>query len=359
MGNSKEAFLRGEETESDTEQTESRGARCGRVGAPTLWTTQERITIILALCNYMCTLEPSVNRIESMKAECEKLRTIAAQGTFKEGDFMRSVHVLCGDQGTATCRAMLDGISGAGIRREAKARVFEGRCSVCKVSTYEEDCGEGEEVGEVLLCEGCNAGDALTLHFSCKYSQGRVLLPRMPERNSARAGASSNPAMKFNNLNPFRSQQVEEEITNRKIDWQAALDGHKAIYDPVDADTSKLICHYCSFSEEDVCSPIVVGQTRAEHLIYVQQNCRERAATNKGLQVSFRVDGQIVPAPGMMPPYFPLLSSWNGDDLLEHALQLKAVAAESDLYVHEICALRCSALDSALCGTRRGGSASR
>ncbi len=338
-----DALLRGDETESDTEQNESRGARHGRVGAPSLWTTQERLTIMLALCNYMRTLDPSVNRIESMKTECEKLRTIASQGTFKEGEFMRSVNTLCGDQGTAICRAMLDGISGAvagaGIRREVKARVFEGRCSVCKVSTYEEDCDEGEEVGEVLLCEGCNAETHLRCTSHTSIPKDEYFCSECQERNNARAGASGNPAMKFNNLNPYRSQQVEEEITNRKIDWQAALDGHKAIDDPVDADTSKLVCNYCGYSEEDVCSPIVVGQTRAEHLLFVQQNCRDRAETNTGLKVSFRVDSQIVSAPGMVPPYYPLLSSWNGDDLLEHALHLKAVADESDLYVHEICAL--------------------
>ena len=125
MGNSKEAFLRGEGDEATRSRPSHVELDAAEWVPPHCGLRRERITIILALCNYMCTLEPSVNRIESMKAECEKLRTIAAQGTFKEGDFMRSVHVLCGDQGTATCRAMLDGISGAGIRREAKARVFE------------------------------------------------------------------------------------------------------------------------------------------------------------------------------------------------------------------------------------------
>ena len=333
----------GDETESDTEQNESRGNRHGRVGAPALWTTQERLTIMLALCNYMRTLDFSVNRIEAMKGECEKLRMCAAQGTFKEGEFVRSVNILCGDEGTAICRAMLDGITGAGagagIRREVKARVFEGRCSVCKVSTYEEDCDEGEEVGEVLLCEGCNAETHLRCTTYQSIPKDEYFCQECHERNSARAGASGNPVMKFNNLNPFRSQAVEEEITNRKIDWQAALDGHKAINEAVDADTSKIMCYYCGYTEEDVCSPIVVGQTRAEHLTFVQHNCRDRAVTNTGLQVSFRVDSQIVSAPGMVPPYFPYLSSWNGDDLLEHALHLKAVAAEKNLYVHEICAL--------------------
>lgn len=309
--------------------------------APTLWTLNERLVVLLALCNHMRTMGRSMTRVQFLYQECEKLRTIAAQGTFREGDFMRVVKGLCGDEVTATCRAMLDGISGsadAGVQREMKARVFEGRCSVCRVSTYEEDQEDGEEVGEVLLCEGCNA----EVHLRCT---GFAAIPKddwycheCEARNQARGG-NGGVMGKFNNLNNFRSVNAEEDIINYKIDRIAAEEGHKVIDNILPVDTTEVRCAYCDMSEIEVGSPIVCGQTRAEHMEYVSRNGRDKCVMRSGTQVHFKLEGKTVPAPQMSLPYFPLLASWDGDDLLEHALSMAVVGKESQLHVHEVCAL--------------------
>jgi hypothetical protein len=319
----------------DDYDNEEDGVRVG----PKQWTSHERLVVLLALCNYMRTMTTSISKVNFLYGECEKLRTIAAQGTFREGDFMRVVKGLVGDEGTAYCRAMLDGISGAcgsGLQREMKARVFEGRCSMCKVSTYEEDQDEGEEVGEVLLCEGCNS----EVHLRCA---GLASVPKdewfchdCEERNEARGAGGV--LSKFNNLNSFRSVIAEEEITNYKIDRIAAEEGHKVVDQPLPVDTSFCRCAYCDMTELDVCSPIVVGQTRAEHVAFVSQQGREKAVTAQGLTVTFKVEGKPLAPPSMTMPYFPYLSSWDGDDILEHSLALQSVNKESQLYVHEICA---------------------
>jgi len=82
----------------------------------------------------------------------EKIKAIASKGDFREGDFIRGVQKLVGDDGSAYCRAMLDAITatingnGSGgnmddsqenslesrvqdsAKRLLHSKVFEGRC---------------------------------------------------------------------------------------------------------------------------------------------------------------------------------------------------------------------------------------
>ena len=97
---------------------------------------------------------------------------------------------------------------------------------MCRVSTYEEDQDEGEEVGEVLLCEGCNA----EVHLRCTPFDA---IPKddwyhdCEARNQARGGAGG-VMSRFNNINSFRSVALEEEIINHRHRI-AAEEGHKVV----------------------------------------------------------------------------------------------------------------------------------
>ena len=42
-----------------------------------LWTLNERLVVLLALCNYMRAMSRSMARVQFLYQECEKLRTIA------------------------------------------------------------------------------------------------------------------------------------------------------------------------------------------------------------------------------------------------------------------------------------------
>ena len=79
------------------------------------------------------------------------------------------------------------------------------------------------------------------------------------------------------------------------------------------------------------------GQTRAEHIEYVAQRQRQIRAADRHAR-SIQVEGKVSPHQ-MSLPYFPYLASWDGDDLLEHALSMAAIGKESQLYAHEMCAL--------------------
>jgi NAD-dependent SIR2 family protein deacetylase len=63
------------------------------------------------------------------------------------------VKEIAGEEGVTVCRSLLDGIEDD---READLhnRITEGRCTVCRGSTYEDDCAEDDEI---ILCDGCNA----------------------------------------------------------------------------------------------------------------------------------------------------------------------------------------------------------
>jgi hypothetical protein len=95
------------------------------------------------------------------------------------------------------------------------------------------------------------------------------------------------------------------------------------------------LCEYCSMSEADICSPLVIGQTWEEYVAH------ERAHTSlvakgfikqskRGQQtcVKLKLNGHQIAAPQPPYPFFPLVGV-NFDD--EHKL--------TGPIVHELCAL--------------------
>ena len=218
-------------------------------------------------------------------------------------------HTVSYTVGAAVCRALLDGIDDQDALEamELQSRVTEGRCCVCMGSTFEEDCED--EGDEIILCDGCNAEahirclgyDAVpSTEWHCSTCSERVAA------REARAGHG------FKDVDSYRDTDAEESLIVRSFE--------KANGDEVD-DALCLSCAYCGASELDICSPLVVGQSRVEHDAAVAAG---RAPTvdgfypdKKDTTVRFVTNDGVHAPPPLEVPYMPLVTSGHGRKMIE------------------------------------------
>ena len=114
-----------------------------------LWTLQERLTVLHALVLCYLSTPKLTNHIQFLQDQMERLKTIAGHTSFKEGEFLKIVNELIGDHETSQCQQMLDEIAGDNNRtpRALASRIFEGRCTQCKGSTFPEDNVDSDHEG--------------------------------------------------------------------------------------------------------------------------------------------------------------------------------------------------------------------
>ncbi len=316
------------------------------------WSISERITVLHALL-YCYNDEPKqVQRMAKLHEDIDRLHTIAAQHVFKQGDFLRIVDDAVGDAGSEMCRNMLDTIAGDfGPPRGLAHKIFDGRCSICKSSTFPEDQESDESEDEdddlkkkirheVILCDACNAES----HLRCL---GLVNVPSgdffCDDCKSRRKNRAPNGDMEFDSIKQYRDASMEENLCNRKIDKMAALEGHQVITASEEVapemDTSEIECRYCGTTESFLCSPMVVSQSREEHNWYIQsQRQIANTVTDDGRTVVLKLGGKRVKPPPLAPSYFPHITSHHGDDLLELQSQTQP-GSPSTFAAHQYCAL--------------------
>ena len=126
-------------------------------------TLKERITVLHALCELLKTSSKSQEYLQNQYQECVRLLSSSAMDSFREADFVDRVRSIAGDEGVSVCRSLLDGVSAAEQEGDMINRVIEGRCTVCKSSTFEEPTDGPSVMGQVVLCDGCNA----EAHLKC------------------------------------------------------------------------------------------------------------------------------------------------------------------------------------------------
>lgn len=132
----------------------------GQVSETISWSLQERLCILTALCEVLKGHRISYEYLHEMYSECLKLSKMSLREQFHEADFLDQVMRISGGEGVVLARSLLEDNDRAIIEEETiKQSVIEGRCLVCKESTFEEDC-DGKQV---LLCDGCNA----EVHIPC------------------------------------------------------------------------------------------------------------------------------------------------------------------------------------------------
>ena len=233
--------------------------------------------------------------------------------------------------------------------QEMQSRVTEGRCSVCMGSTYEEDCvpavGTGADAHghEVILCDGCN-GEA---HLRCL---GMTAVPTADwhcagcaARLAAREKKDSRGGQPFRDIENHRDREGEEALVARAWDRRAWGDGDYEEH-------PEAFCAYCGMTEMAVCSPLVVGQTRAEHDAALAASKLATAPMFEGKKdavVRFFVNNEVYSPPAMDVPYLPAAAGEKGRWLLASAAAAVGGLGTEEgtmmvqaLVVHQVCALQ-------------------
>lgn len=243
------------------------------------------------------------------------------------------VKVIAGDEGVNICRSLLDGIDDGG-EAELQSRVTEGRCSVCMGSTFEDDLPEGDEV---ILCDGCNAEAHIRCLNMTSVPSSEWHCSTCAERMAAREARVKHS---FGDVESHRNRETEETLVIQALDRKVCQ---------LPPEDNELSCAYCGLSEMDVCSPLVVGQSRIEHDSYVMMS---KPAVANGIipgkrdtQVKFIVDGEYVERPPLEVPYFPFVNSQHGRQLLEEAAAAQDESGDGlskgqSPIVHQTCALQ-------------------
>lgn len=100
-------------------------------------------------------------------------------------------------------------------------------------------------------------------------------------------------------------------------------------------------CAYCGLHELELCSPMVYGQSRAEHEQWVQLYNKTPVANGvlgeetTSTTINFLYRGEQIAAPKVHYPYLPLFDSVDG-----RAMQLRHDATDiAPTIVHQMCAL--------------------
>jgi PHD-finger len=238
------------------------------------------------------------------------------------------VKVIAGEDGVTICRSLLDGIDDGG-EAELQSRVTEGRCSVCMGSTFEDDLPEGDEV---ILCDGCNAEAHIRCLNMSSVPSSEWHCSACAERMAAREARVKHS---FGDVESHRSREAEDALVIQALDRKVCQ---------MPPDDNELSCAYCGLSEYDVCSPMVVGQSRVEHDSYVMM-CKPATADGiipgkKDTKVKFIVNGEFIETPTLEVPYFPYVNSEHGRQILEEAAQEDERTKGQSPIVHEMCALQ-------------------
>lgn len=247
---------------------------------PCAMTVDERVKLLLGLCEMVLCSEKGSEVLQRQNVECEKLAKISEEKKFRERDFIETLKAIAGEDGAAHCRSMLHG-------------------------AYSEEMDISHEVDN-------------------------------PEDESTCDAAH----MKLDHIDDHRSRELEEELLSQLLDMKSGLED--AFEDDSDFDdyVDETECAYCGLKEFDICSPMVYGQSREEHDAWLAA-CRGAYATGAlpdklKTKINFFMQGEKISAPELEVPFYPLVRSKEGRRFKACCVH---VAAE-DLIVHESCALQ-------------------
>ena len=325
--------------------------------------------------------------INELHSDCEKLIKLSSADNFREGDFLRAVRAVAGEAGvkrgsrllqstvlnrdkeiahdfvvaanskpapnlissyfpvtsttstssavssstSSTCQVDNDKsvVSNDSVDEEEDAAliklVLEGRCLICRASTADGDC----DAAEVILCEGVD-GCQSEAHLKC------LSLEKVPseEWHCMFCKASQEKKSK---AEPRRSEFLNTLDQCKRPDAELILmkrfAEHKYAKGP--STTWNLgECAYCNMTELELCSPLVIGQSRDEFDYYMGTFEPLRAdgviPDKRATLVKPLIHGKIVKTPKFQPPFFPLA----------HATELEMLGQTDAPVVHELCAVQ-------------------
>lgn len=299
------------------------------------WTFAERVKVLQALCTVLQSMPTVFQHIEKVHDDCDKLAKVCNKASFREGEFMSMVRNLCGEDAVLYCRSLLDGIGSEATADGNQQVAVEGRCMLCNGSTFEEDMleGDSEEIkieNQVILCDGCNGEAHLgCLNLTAVPSSAWFCSP-CSVRQSRREKVNENSHLE--NFENARHKEEEDKIIAKYVDQKITGD---------DDGDSAIKCAYCGLLEQDLCSPLVYGQSRDEHEAWVQL-CKVPMANSifdsesRNTVISFVHEGKKMSAPKLSFPFFPPISSSDGEELLKRY----DACGQTPVITHQMCALQ-------------------
>lgn len=123
------------------------------------FTMSDKLIVLRALCELLRYNSKCCEYITRLHADCSKLLKLVAKETVREAELLELIRAIVGDRANGVLRSFFEGLDESS-EDMLRNRVIEGRCVICRGSTYEGDLDDDEEV---VLCDGCN-GEA---HLRC------------------------------------------------------------------------------------------------------------------------------------------------------------------------------------------------
>jgi hypothetical protein len=305
------------------------------------WSFVERIKVILGLCELLLSTNLCCDTVTKVKTDCEKLTKLMNAEKFRRGEFLDIIKAACGDKGFNICRELLDGSNpNKGDDEDDPHNPIVGICMICKGSTYEDDLNEDDDV---MLCDGCN-GEA---HMKC------LGLTEIPDSDwhcsyclnklQNQTNSEEKDDATFNDLSEYHSVEIEDDLFQKNIKRkEESADLQRSV--------TEIECAYCGYYDDEICSPMVIGQSREEfesssglsktgltippngHNLL--GNASNNVQSKQPIVVRLMLEGLEVGRPKFNVPYFPLADTTNGAKLLHsNSTILKSPV------VHECCAL--------------------
>ena len=170
----------------------------------------DKLVMLRALCDLLKHNSKCADAVNRLYGDCQRLLKNASKEAIREAELLESVKAVLGDGAIiGVFRRLFEGAEGGDLDL---IRVTDGRCVICKGSTFEDDMPSEEEV---VLCDGCN-GEA---HLRC------LQLAEVPKEawhcNACAeriANRESSLASAFSDVEKLRNRAAEDQIIDMLIE---------------------------------------------------------------------------------------------------------------------------------------------
>jgi transcription elongation factor Elf1 len=175
---------------------------------------EDKLVVIHALCDLLKYNTKCIDHVSKFQSECSKLMKMVTKESIREAELLEIIKSMIGDRATGMLHYFFEGMDGS--EDVIRSRVTEGRCGICRGSTFPGDLSEDEHV---LLCDRCNG----EVHLKClnrtEVPKGLWHCSSCSEKIALRETALSHA---FNDMDQYRSRLVEDDIIDEMIDAKQA-----------------------------------------------------------------------------------------------------------------------------------------
>lgn len=230
---------------------------------------EQRLILLDALCN-LAANAPEVRKF--LDTQEQKIVNLRRKMPEDEAVLRNELKTIGGDAAVLAWKDPMVEADNAADDEEEEGQSGVGVCVVCEKSTA------GFDQSTVILCENCPT----ELHLHCLDAK-LTEVPKekwyCPRCRSKRNKRKARPAVKPEELeDPLAKERdaVETQLFNALMEENiqkiveareaggAAAEGGVAALASLSSASSNEVCEYCGFTEQDIGSPLVLGQSREE-----------------------------------------------------------------------------------------------